>query len=170
MTKEAKAYRKRKERARWRHALALIDASPRRCDGCTACCLTHGVQELSKPYYRACQHQSEAGCAVHGHHPRSCQGFACAWRGGTSLTLDDERPDKIGIVVDCNPFTWPGASNTDKGWYCYEVWPGAADTAGALALFERLSHRYPTLIFRYGEPDKYAIHGFDHQGTRTMLL
>lgn len=173
MNPQLKAYKKRKERSKERsadrHALAVIDASPRQCEGCTACCHTHGIKELGKPYFQPCEHLCEAGCGIHGNHPRSCQVFACAWRGNLNPTLDADKPDKIGIVAELLEISVPGVSGAGA-WYCYEVWPGASNSPEAIALFERLSVYCPSLIFRHGDPEKYRIYGTGVHGTRKVRL
>lgn len=160
---QLKKYRKRKDRAALRHNLVVLEAVPRRCDGCTACCTVMGVPELSKPYYKSCKHECEAGCSIYDQRPNSCQAFVCAWRGGIDLVLETDKPDKIGIVVDVGRISVPDAPQINTAWHAYEVWPGAADSPAALALFERLSPQCPTLVFRYGEPDKYTVYGLGEQ-------
>lgn len=74
-------------------------AEERTCGGCTACCKTHGVKELSKPGGAWCEHCDVGqGCKIYSERPNSCQQYKCAWLVG--IGLEEYRPDKTGIVPD----------------------------------------------------------------------
>lgn len=49
-----------------------------------------------------CQHECDAGCAIHPSRPARCRQFECVWLQGHGLI--DERPDKVGwfgfVIVD----------------------------------------------------------------------
>lgn len=73
----------------------------RNCGGCTACCETEAVPELTKPFFSRCTHaQPDTGCAIYGRHPASCVAWKCMWLLGADL---GERPDRSGIVVNSVP-------------------------------------------------------------------
>lgn len=72
------------------------EAQVRACNGCTACCFTHGVEELNKPVLSLCsQCDAGTGCRIYTSRPPSCAGFLCGWREG--MGEEEDRPDKIGI-------------------------------------------------------------------------
>lgn len=71
----------------------------RTCGGCRVCCLVMAIEELDKYAYAHCAHECEAGCAIYGQHPPSCQEYHCIWRMGEDAA-DDWRPDKSGIMLD----------------------------------------------------------------------
>lgn len=91
------ATEQRRER-RLRRRLYLL----RSCDGCTACCTIMRVDELDKPAGKTCEHLVPGGCGIYESRPSGCRGWACIWRSGTDLLHEDERPDKIGVMLD----TW----------------------------------------------------------------
>jgi len=69
------------------------------CGGCTACCKTHPIVELNKPARVWClECEIAKGCKIYGNHPQGCRDFACQWLLGGGA--EDERPDKVKIVVD----------------------------------------------------------------------
>lgn len=71
----------------------------RKCDGCTLCCKTHGIYELTKAAGRWCIYcRVGEGCAIYSTRPSSCEGFQCAWLAG--FGLPEYRPDKTGIVPE----------------------------------------------------------------------
>ncbi len=74
-------------------------STERKCDGCTLCCKTHGIYELTKAAGRWCIYcRVGEGCAVYDTRPPSCQRFECAWLAG--FGLPEYRPDKTGIVPE----------------------------------------------------------------------
>lgn len=70
----------------------------RSCDGCTACCKTHGVAGVT---IRGewCQHctPERNGCAIYANRPLQCGAYKCMWLLGAGP--DSWRPDRIGIVT-----------------------------------------------------------------------
>lgn len=104
--------------------------SGRACGECTACCRIKGVPELGKPTQRACTHLCAAGCAMYAARPTSCREYACLWRQGLVEGDERRRPDKLGVMIDFEPFAripgtlrlvvWevtPGAMHSDKVRY-----------------------------------------------------
>lgn len=89
----------------------------RPCNGCTACCTTLGVKEIGKKKDEACVH-ANGGCSIYATRPPSCRTFQCLWRIGMGTV--DERPDKVGIVLDVT-----GPSNVVAAIVAHEVTPGA---------------------------------------------
>lgn len=105
-------------------------AATRDCGPCSLCCTVLRVDELAKPAGRDCQHQrpgdpgSGGGCAIHAKRPPVCRGYDCLWlQGGLE---DDERPDRLGAVVDVEP-TGIGIRLAIR-----EAHPGAYDASPAL--------------------------------------
>ena len=77
-------------------------AAGRRCGPCSLCCTLLRVDALNKPAGRDCIHQrsgeASGGCGIHDTRPPVCRAYRCLWlQGGLE---DDERPDRIGGVVD----------------------------------------------------------------------
>jgi len=71
----------------------------RTCGGCTACCKTHGVYELSKDAGIWCPHcEIGKGCKIYSERPTACQEFKCAWLIGVGAPK--HRPDKTKIVPE----------------------------------------------------------------------
>ncbi len=75
------------------------DILKRVCGGCTACCKTHLIYEISKPWGMWCSHCSIGkGCLIYADRPSGCQKFSCQWLLG--FGKEEERPDRMKIVVD----------------------------------------------------------------------
>lgn len=72
-------------------------STKRECGNCTACCTAIAVNEIGKPFNRACNHIGGMGCGIYGKHPDSCRGYQCGWLTGLGHPLLD-RPDKLGAV------------------------------------------------------------------------
>lgn len=78
-------------------------AAQRACGSCSLCCRVLRVEELAKPAGRDCVHQrreggAAGGCGIYPSRPAICRDYRCLWlQGGLE---DDERPDRIGAVVD----------------------------------------------------------------------
>ncbi len=74
-------------------------AEKRLCGGCTACCKTHPILEINNPARVWCPHcEISKGCKIYETRPQGCRDFACQWLMGGGA--DDERPDKVKVVVD----------------------------------------------------------------------
>jgi hypothetical protein len=122
-------------------------AAGRECGPCSVCCSVLRVDELAKPAGRDCRHQcGEHGCAIHASRPAVCRGYHCLWlQGGLE---DDERPDRIGGIVDLEP----GGLGVRLG--IREIRPGAFDASPALrAIAERHREQMPVRVIRHGDPD-----------------
>lgn len=112
---------------------------PRRCGSCSLCCKVLHVVELHKPPGKWCLHcaPGKGGCLVYADRPPSCRAFDCAWLRGAGL--EEERPDKIGLVI---------LGNRPEGLFCavtvgpsvdepMPAWFGTATGAGLRALVRR---------------------------------
>lgn len=74
-------------------------AEPRTCGGCTACCKTHGIQEIAKAPGQWCPHcKVGESCDIYGSHPPTCQGYQCNWLMG--LGQEKDRPDRVKVVCE----------------------------------------------------------------------
>ena len=80
---------KRRRRALARRKLRLQNdpatltvLTPHPCDGCTACCMCVGVEELRKPYYSSCSFCDGTRCITYENRPPSCAGYECAYAAG----------------------------------------------------------------------------------------
>ncbi len=93
----------------------------RPCGECSACCTALGVAEIKKDAGIACCHigQEGKGCSIYPDRPRSCRDFQCLWRIGAGT--DDERPDRVGIVLNTTLPDHPG----HPAMVALEAWPGA---------------------------------------------
>lgn len=76
----------------------------RTCGSCRACCTTQIVDVLKKPADVPCVHlnpnPSGPGCLIYTERPDSCAKWACVWRSGSNVLVDEERPDLLGVVLD----------------------------------------------------------------------
>jgi hypothetical protein len=77
----------------------------RSCGDCTACCTVKSVRELGKPSQTRCQHICAAGCAIYEQRPASCGEYACLWRQGLIEGDERRRPDRLGVLIDYEPFS-----------------------------------------------------------------
>lgn len=79
----------------------------RQCGDCSACCYTHGVEEINKPKYTACAQQCiSGGCLIYQQKPDSCTRFECAWHEGI-IGNEEHRPDITGLVFwSMHPSNW----------------------------------------------------------------
>jgi hypothetical protein len=77
------------------------DMAKRECGSCTACC--EGwleSDELNMRPGRACQHCTQAGCAIYDQRPEDpCIRFICGWLQDGSPLPDHLRPDRAGVIV-----------------------------------------------------------------------
>ena len=119
------------------------------CNGCTACCTAVGVKELGKPPRCRCQHETETGCGIYGHHPVECQRYACAWALGALGSDDKYRPDRCGVLFTLN-------NSGDRPSIGVFILKPDADQERMRYLLTRLREKYPgypvTLIHPFGVP------------------
>lgn len=111
------------------------------CGACTACCYTHGVDELGKPAFTPCVHLGfvpelgREGCTVYENRPASCRKMACSWLQGKLGKSEEMRPDQFGLVT---------SGHVDEGIgptaHIVEAWPGAVDNQPALGWFCQQTH------------------------------
>jgi hypothetical protein len=144
--KERKAKRLAKLK---RQAILAALPTDRSCEGCTACCTTHGVVELKKPYFEPCKHQCATGCAIYSQRPPSCRDFYCQWRVGA---VGGERPDTSGIVIDIGP-VWDVAGEMRSAYGVFEVRPGALEAPANQEQVKRLAEKGVVLLFFFGKVD-----------------
>ena len=121
-----------------------IEAGPRSCGGCTACCTVMAVSSIGKPAGTPCVHECAEGCAIYERRPEQCRSdFFCLWmRDQKDLLRDSDRPDRIGIV-----FT-DGDDGTGGrlALVAREVTPGAAQGARASELIGHLRGFVPVTV------------------------
>lgn len=111
------------------------------CGACTACCYTHGVDEIGKPMFTRCEHLGfvkalgREGCTIYDQRPASCRKMACSWLQGKLGKGTDVRPDNFGLVA---------SGHVDEGIgptaHIVEAWPGAVDRPDALKWFCQQTH------------------------------
>ena len=101
----------------------------RECGGCSACCKTHSVDEIGKPFARWCEHcKPGKGCAIYTRRPFGCQSFACLWLKGNGSEHD--RPDRTRVVIDEAYPAWARGGVAQL----FEVMVGSLDSAYALSV------------------------------------
>ncbi len=93
----------------------------RSCDGCTACCKTHGVFEIKKMPGEWCPHcKVGVGCGIYSTRPKGCADFKCSWLMGIDGSGPQHRPDIIKIVPEYREITGIGT-----GMWFWELEAGA---------------------------------------------
>lgn len=111
----------------------------RSCGDCTACCTVKSVRELGKPSQVACRHVCASGCRIYGQRPTSCREYACFWRQGLIDGDERRRPDQLGVMIDCEPFSRiPGKVRL----VIWEVVPGAAKSEKVRYVVDKLIARH----------------------------
>lgn len=114
----------------------------RDCGECTACCTVKGVAELGKPTQAACRHLCQSRCDIYQARPKSCRDYACLWRQGWIDGDERNRPDKLGVLIDYEPFTKiPGAVLL----VVWEVVAGAAQSEQVQTLVNHLLDAHPQI-------------------------
>ena len=147
------------------------------CGECQACCVSHGVREIGKPYSCECQHQTDKGCAIYTERPVSCRTFGCLY--WVRLLNDASlRPDKLGVMMT---FTF-----SDGGLWldAYETRPDALEgeeqqeaVNRACEIVQQMSDDISGLrIFPYGAlvgvdfKTNDAVYPYEEQDPRGLLL
>ena len=146
---------------------------PRECGGCTACCTTHGINELQKKPGKPCQFCNEGlGCKVYDHRPRGCREFACEWLKGAFA--HEQRPDYCGLVFDLQVAR--GLPNGGKVLVVFEYLSGSLERFRSEGFIEETLAAGIFIIFRYlsGRGQFYAPMGrqisqeaFDHLAAKN---
>lgn len=130
----------------------------RTCGECSACCQVKSVRELGKPSQTACRHLCHAGCGIYDRRPTSCREYTCLWRQGFIEGDDRRRPDKLGALIDIEPFSKvPGTLRL----VVWEIVPGAARGEKVRYLVDKLlkSHQLIKAV-AYCEAGQPAHHDF----------
>lgn len=111
----------------------------RSCGECTACCTVKSVRELGKPSQRACRHLCQSGCGIYDQRPTSCRDYTCFWRQGLIDGDARRRPDRLGVLIDCEPFARIEGSLRLVVW---ELVPGAAKSEKVRYIVDKLVAKY----------------------------
>ncbi len=126
----------------------------RSCGGCTACCKTHAVREVKKDVGQWCRHCDRGiGCRVYTERPPGCVDFKCQYLQGVGEP--NERPDKVGFVLDCQEFGNLGAVTI-----IYEYKAGAFKSSPIVRswIASHAEHRSPLLMIPLdGTPVLHAL-------------
>ena len=120
----------------------------RPCGECTACCTALEVSELKKPVGKPCHLLCETGCGVYPERPPSCKAYICGWKMG--FGLQDQRPDKIGIVMSPQP----GTSPIHPGFVVHECIDGAWERFDVQQLVRYVAQMFVLVLIRNGLPSK----------------
>jgi len=72
----------------------------RKCGSCAVCCKIMQVPEFVRAKGAWCPKarpgDPRGACSIYNDRPVGCRGFACLWLLGAGL--DDDRPDKMGVM------------------------------------------------------------------------
>jgi hypothetical protein len=118
--------KKRRRALRLAKAVFIRNAYERGgCGGCRACCEALAVMELNKPYWRACQHQCETGCAIYHARPKSCRAFYCSYLMGDTPAGGEYRPDNLGLLLCLDTCHLTQDVIIGVALDCWEIRPGA---------------------------------------------
>ena len=128
----------------------------RSCDECQVCCELPMVAALKKPMFTRCDHQCAQGCGIYGKRPDPCRAFECVWLRGDALLEDEDRPDRMGLMIETCVSTAPGG-DTIQYAQVWETWPGALEDkeSRAAVLSESLASRWPLKLQPYRAPTRY---------------
>lgn len=128
------------------------------CGDCTACCTVKAVRELGKPSQSACRHICQTGCGIYARRPASCHDYACLWRQGFIDGDTRWRPDKLGVVIDYEPFVRiPGAVRL----IVWETVAGAAESDEVHQVIDKLLEAHPQIkAVAYCAAEQPAHHDF----------
>lgn len=118
----------------------------RPCGECNACCTTIEVRELDKPAWTRCMHvkaSPEGSCGIWGapKHPAECRAWYCLWRKG--FGGPEDRPDKLGVVLQVTGRKIPGTGGTVEGT---EFAISAHEVEEGLLDFEELRERVLKIV------------------------
>lgn len=125
-----------------RHLAQLY--ATRSCGECRACCTAVHVLELDKGPYVPCKHlgnfsKGEPGCTIYAERPKSCEQWACEWRGAGPLLKEyEERPDRCGVLLSTSAIHHPKLGNM-RFFLVREAFEGGFEAPEARALVQRLS-------------------------------
>lgn len=111
-------------------SLTVLEGELKSCGNCKACCTAIGVVELSKRNYQRCRHLCKKGCSIQESKPESCGEYQCWYTQG----IVQDRPDKIGLLVDYKPIPAPGVIRV------WEVKKGAAKKRRGKRFISKLLH------------------------------
>ncbi len=117
----------------------------RSCGGCSACCTALGVTDLPVPKPRGvrCDHiVPGGGCSTYASKPSSCCAYTCGWLHGVGA--EDDRPDRLGIIVETQPALDGGASVI----VLRECSPGAINASRGAGLARTFADRTVVLLVR----------------------
>ncbi len=121
--------------------------SGRSCGECSACCFTHGVEEVETTGGSWCKHCDLGhGCRIYASRPEGCQLYECWWLKGKGEESD--RPDKSGFVLDGVDI--PGQKHTLIG--LWEAKRGGLKTDRALQIAEAILDQDCVICFHENWP------------------
>lgn len=101
----------------------------RMCGPCRACCTSTAVEELAKPEWTACVHETSTGCGIYRRRPKSCAEYECGWKMADHVLGDNERPDLIGVYFVNSPATIDARTMEPVTWVIdtWESRPNGSD-------------------------------------------
>lgn len=86
-----------------------------------------------------CPHQVPSkGCGIYSTRPSGCAAYSCLWLNG-GLPLDTDRPDLLGLVVECTT-QMPTVAMVS------EVWAGASRSPRALSVLASIAAQLPSVV------------------------
>ena len=128
------------------------------CGECTACCTIKSVPELGKPTQAACTHLCQSQCAIYASRPASCREYACLWRQGFVEGDERRRPDRLGVILDHEPF--PPIPGTVR-LVVWEIEPGAMHSEKVRFVIDKLLKAHKAIkAVAYCAAGQMAHHNF----------
>jgi hypothetical protein len=130
------------------------------CNGCVACCTIIGVRALNKRQFVPCPHQLyqigesrpdlAGGCGIHETKPEECSRYKCLWRAGCMLPLPQNRPDRLGVIIDLAPADL--IEHIGRPFVqVHECWPDARRDPRVRYVLAALAEKMPYVLIHYGK-------------------
>ena len=140
-----------------------MTTTPRRCGSCAACCTVLGVTELAKAEHVRCAHiRGHGGCGIYADRPASCVAYRCRWLYGAGAV--DDRPDRLGIILD----TVPALDGGEDVIVAREVRVGAFEAGRGAHLLATIEAK--TIVVRAFLDGTRNLHGSASRVSRLVAL
>ena len=116
------------------------------------------VGALDKPMHTACPQLCARGCGIYAERPEECAAFRCAWHRGDAQLLSEDRPDRMGLMIETCVSELEGSPSIPfvRVWETRPEWFEDERSDRALMLLETLSASWPIKLHRYGQPGAYG--------------
>ncbi|MEZ6188430.1 MAG: hypothetical protein R3F62_25945 [Planctomycetota bacterium] len=114
------------------------------------------VGALGKPMFTPCPQLCEAGCGAYAERPDECRAFRCAWHRGDGQLADDDRPDRVGLMIETCVSPGEPEIRYVRVWETRPEWFEDEASDRALELLDTLASAWPIKLHRYGQPGVYG--------------